>query len=91
MYKTEEFIGVLHVIAAGETSEERQNAAVREVLSRYLKEVNTAVGGNSKKMREWVTDLQKQLKAPPQLSRTGRFPSLRDHAQRLAADWLQGV
>jgi hypothetical protein len=90
MYKTEEFIAALHVIAAGEASGKRQNDAVREVFERCLIEVGGAVRGDSKKIRQWVTDLQRQLKAPSsQLSRIGRFELLRDHAQELVADWLR--
>jgi hypothetical protein len=90
MYKTEEFIGALHVISAGPASEERQKDAVREVFERSLREVDRAVHGDLKKIRGWVTDLQRQLKMPPsQQSRVGRFEFLRDHAQKLAADWLQ--
>jgi hypothetical protein len=90
MYKTEEFIAALHVIAAGEASEDRQKNAVREIFARYLKEVEIAVQGDPKKMRKWVTGLQRQLKVPPsQQSRVGRFEFLRDHAQTLVADWLQ--
>jgi hypothetical protein len=89
VYKTEEFITALHVIAAGDASEKRQNDAVCEVFARSLREVDGAVRGDSKKVRRWVIDLQRQLKAPPQLSRTGRFGLLRDHAQELVANWLR--
>jgi hypothetical protein len=89
MYKTEEFIAALHVISAGPASEERQKDAVREVFERSLREVDRAVHGDLKKIRGWVTDLHRQLKAPPpQLSRVGRFVLLRDHAQKLVAVWL---
>jgi len=91
MHQTHEFIAALHVIAAGETSEDRQEAAVAEVFARYLREVGAAVRGDPGKLRGWVTELQGQLQAPPQASRTGRFTVLRAHAEQLAADWLKAT
>jgi len=87
--KAEELIAMLHVIAAGEDSENSQKGAVQQVFTRLVKESSEAIGGDLKKIRRWMTSLQSQLKAPSQVSRSGRFAILRDHAQELVSDWLQ--
>jgi len=48
--KTEELIATLHVIAAGEGSENSQKGSVQQVFTRLVKESSEAVRGDLKKM-----------------------------------------
>jgi hypothetical protein len=87
--KTEEFIAMLHVIAVGEASEDRQKDAVRQVFTRHLNEAEQLLLGDLGKVRAWVTSLQSGLKAQADIPRSDSFVILRNHAQELVADWLQ--
>ena len=46
MTQTEEFVGVLHVIAASDSPIDRQKEAVREVLARFLRDATETLGGD---------------------------------------------
>jgi len=89
MTQTEEFIGSLHLIAAGEGSLEVQKAAVGQVLERSLRDASAALGGDRQRVRAWVEGLKLELMKQALPARADRFADLRDHARVLVANWLR--
>jgi hypothetical protein len=89
MTQTEDFIGTLHVIAAGDDPLDRQKEAAREVLARFLRDAQQTLGGDQERIRRWLDGVKLELDKQPLLPRADRFADLRDHARELVADWLR--
>lgn len=87
MTKTEDFIATLHVIAASHDPLDRQKAAVREVLARFLRDAQQSLGGE--RLRMWITSLEGELTRQALRPHADRFAVLRDHAHALVEDWLR--
>lgn len=89
MTQTEDFIATLHVIAASGDPLDRQKEAVGEVLARFLREAQRAVGGDRDRIRSLITNLKLELTKQALQSRADRFADLRDQASAVVADWLR--
>jgi hypothetical protein len=89
MTQMEDFIGTLHVIAAGNDPLDRQKEVVRDVLARFLRDSQQALGGDQERIRRWLESVRLELDKQALLLRTDRFADLRDHARELVADWLR--
>ena len=91
MAQIEEFIGLLHVIAAGDGPLEQQTAAVDKVLERFLRDAGETLGGDRQRVRGWVEKLKQELLKQALPARADRFADLRDHARAQVDNWLRST
>ena len=92
MSKTEDFIGLLHVIAAGEGAEDHQKLAIQQVLARFVSDMQQLLVRNTesgKKIRSWVAELGDALAAETKRAYPGRLGVLVDYASEMVSDWLR--
>jgi hypothetical protein len=92
MSKTEDFIGLLHVIAAGEGPEDHQKLAIQQVLARFvsdLQQLLVRATESEKSIRNSVSELGDALAAETKRAYPGRLGVLVDHASELVRDWLR--
>ena len=77
------------MIAASDSPIDQQKDAVRQVLARLLREANEIIGGDQKRVRSWLENVNLELTRQALAPRADRFADLRDHARELVADWLR--
>jgi hypothetical protein len=91
MSKTEDFIGLLHVIAAGEGPEDHQKHAIKQVFARFVSDLQQLLVRDTeseKNIRNSVAELGDALAAETKRAYPGRLGVLVAHASEMVRDWV---
>jgi len=84
-----DFIGSLHLVAAGGDPEDRQRIAVEALLHRFIDDARSWLGKDTERIRRQVVSLEDALRSDSTRPREDRCAELKEYARQLVADWLR--